>query len=52
MTWRGGQGERFGRFPVLSPRVLAKDRRSAWLLTLLTPEPHPTSGDHQRGGLP
>lgn len=50
MNWMGEQGERFGRFQVLSPRVLAKNRESAALLTLLTPASHPTSGDHQRGG--
>jgi hypothetical protein len=51
MNRMGEQGEHFGRFQILSPRVLAKDREAAPLLTLLTPASQPTSGDHQGGDL-
>lgn len=51
MNRMGEQGEHFGRFRVLSPRVLAKDLRSAPLLPLLTPASRPTSGDHRGGDL-
>lgn len=51
MSRRGEQGEHFGRSPVLSPRVLAKDLRSAPLLTLLTPASRATRGGHLRGDL-
>jgi hypothetical protein len=45
---RGEQGEHVSRIRVLSPRVLAKDRESAPLLTLLTPASRPTSVGHER----
>jgi hypothetical protein len=51
MSWRGEQGEHLSRFRVLSQRVLAKDLRSALMLTLLTPASRATRRDHQRGGL-
>ncbi len=52
MSRRGEQGEHFGRFRVLSPRVWAKDQRLAPLLTLLTRSVwSPLSRRQQRGGL-
>ena len=50
MSRRGEQGEHFSRFPVLSPRVLAKDLGNAPMLTLLTPARRPTRVGHERGG--
>jgi hypothetical protein len=50
MSRRGEQGEHFSRFPVLSPRVLAKDLGSAPLLTLLTLAARKTNVGHERGG--
>ena len=37
MSRRGEQGEHFATFSVLSSRVLGRDRETAPLLTLLTP---------------
>jgi len=47
MSGRGEQGEHFGTSSVLFPRVLAKNRETGLLLTLLTPESHPTSWNDQ-----
>lgn len=51
MSRWGEQGEHFSRFAVLSPRVLAKDLRSAPLLTLLTHASRPPSVGRERGDL-
>jgi hypothetical protein len=53
MSGQGEQGEHFGLFPVLPTRVLASDRETGHVLTLLTPDPRRAScGDPLRGGPP
>ncbi len=52
MSRRGEQGEHFRAYSVFSPRVLANERKTVALLTLLTPESYPAFSEHpERGGL-